>query len=297
MVPVGRTSLQTFTVTNRLGDRIVVSASSAAPDFSLSPSSFAIDGLRSRSVVASFTPSVAGAQVGTLSLSEGDTVVPIEVSGFGGGPVLFVQQFVDAGFVTRVPPARTFERRRLEVRNDSEPGPQAQFVPGLVQARTTWCSAGGVLPRLSVVEPNTVEPGQSAFFDLLIEPAVDEVSSHCKAEVKLGPVWYPFEFSYVGIVRAPINIGYTSVWPPDGGLTINLLHDWRDPAWVSWPRLENKDGGLELVTTWTEHFLLPYQSLTVFVRQTRPMVDLPNAVLVDGNVGAGGTARFPIVAR
>lgn len=290
LVPIGKTSIQTFIVTNRLSDRIVVSARSDASEFGVSPVNFTVDARRSRTVSAAFLPQSSGEKRGTVTLDDGEQEYTIEMNGAGGGPILVVQQFLDAGFVTQMAP-RMRERRRLEIQNQSAPGSDVHRSAS-VEARTTSCSAG-TPPRLSVAEGVVVGPGERAWLDLLIEPTDYETSRVCGAEVKLGPVWYPFGLSYMGIIRAPLNLGYPSVFPPDGGLMIDMYHDWLEPVWLSWPRLEFRDAGLELVSSWSEYYLPPRRALTVFVRQTRPAVELPNAVLVDGNV-PGGTARFPI---
>lgn len=290
-VPVGRSSTQSSVVTNRLAEAVTVSATSDASEFAVVPSRFTIGPRASRTVTLSFAPSREGEARATLTLTDGSRDFGIDASGRGGGAMLVVQEFVDAGFITQTA-ARNTERRRLRLQNLSVAGSGEIFVPGSVPARAS-CREGQS-PRLVVSPTGAIPPATTAFVDLLIEPVELGIDKACRAEIKLGTVWYPFDIAYKGIVVPPVLIGYASTFPSDGGLEIDFRHGFPEPAYLSWPRLEKPDAGLELVASWSEAVLPQGVSLKVFVRQNVPNPQLPNAVLVDGNLTGG---RFDILSQ
>lgn len=290
-VPVGRTSTQSSVVTNRLTEAVIVSATSNASEFTVLPSRFTIGPRQSRTVTLSFSPSREGDARATLTLTEGPRDSEIDASGRGGGAMLAVQEFVDAGFITQTA-GRNMERRRLRLQNLSVAGSGEFFVQGSVPARAS-CREGQA-PRLVVSPTGAIPPGSTVFVDLMIEPAELGADKACRAEIKLGTVWYQFDLAYKGVVLPLVLIGYASNFPSDGGLEIDFRHGFPEPAYLSWPRLEKPDAGLELVASWSEAVLLQSGSLKVFVRQAAPNPVLPNAVLVDGNVIGG---RFDILSQ
>jgi len=140
--------------------------------------------------------------------------------------------------------------------------------------------------------PQKLEPGESGWFDLIVEP-LDLLPVECVIELRFGSVWLPLELSATPVTRPIVVLGSPLVFPPDGGLEVDLIHNFADSAYLSWPRLEEPDGGLELVSNWSEAILPANTSLRLFVRQTSASPLLPNAILVDGNIPGG--ARFEIL--
>lgn len=281
-VPLGKRSTQTARISNRLGTPISVSITTDVSEFELRPASFTIPALGSVMLTASFQPSRLGDASGHYFLHEaGSPRIEVFANGVGGGALLEVQPFIDAGIITPVL-SRSAERRRLLISNVSAPGTENRFEPGTVQVRTT-CSDNREA-RVRVWQPFTLEPGQSGFFDLLIEPIEVGRERTCQAELLLERVWYPVELAFRAMDVALVSLNDRPLqFPSDGGLEIRVRNPSLEPAYLSWPRLEQPDAGLELIADWSEAIVPPDAERIVFVRQTRPSPALPNAFLVDGN--------------
>lgn len=283
IVPVGQPRTQSLVVTNRLSNQLLVRAGSGSPSFSVFPRQVTVPPLQSSTFTVTFVPDRIGRVEGVIAFEANGRQFPVEVAGEGGSLRLEVQPVLDAGFITRVVGRGRGERRRLRIANTSAPGPDNTLEPRSVAVRTQ-CAPGGPAGRVSVLDPGPVRPGETSFYDVIIEPAQDGAWGRCEARFLFGRGEYPVDLAFQGIEVAPVVIGGSLTFPADGGLVVDLMHDSPGLAYLSWPRLEFPDAGLELVTDWTEAILPRRQSLTVFVRQISATPRFPNAVLVDGNV-------------
>lgn len=291
LVAVGQRGEQSITVVNSTSERVEVTARTSTANFSAVPNLFVLQPLSSRSLSIQFSPAFDGPFRDYVELSVHDGGISVVATGIGGGPFIEIQPMLDAGFVTQIA-TRRHERRRLWVRNVSTPGnPENVFRPGSSFQSRANCRTGRA-PRLSFYMPQNLEPGESAWFDLMVEP-LDLLPIECLVELRFGSVWLPLELSATPVTRPIVVLGFPLTFPPDGGLDIDLIHNFADSAYLSWPRLEEPDGGLELVLNWSEAILPANTSLRLFVRQTSASPLLPNAILVDGNIPGG--ARFEIL--
>lgn len=290
-VAVGQRGEQSITVVNSLSERVDVTAGTSTANFSVTPNSFALQPFASRTLSVQFSPDVDGPFRDEIALGVQDGGISVVATGIGGGPFVEIQPVLDAGFITQIG-ARRYERRRLWVRNVSTPGGSDNvFRPGTTFQTRSTCRTGRA-PRLTFHMPRNLEPGESDWFDLIIEP-LDLLPVECVIELRFGSVWLPLELSATPVTRPVVLLGFPLRLPEDGGLEVDLIHSFAEPAYLSWPRLEEPDGGLELVSNWSEAILPANTSLRLFVRQTSGSPSFPNAILVDGNIPGG--ARFEIL--